>query len=263
MAISPLLSPAFGALPTHLRERLWQADALVQTASSMASGFAVLDEQLPGGGWPTHGLTELLLAGPGIGELRLLAKPLATLSRGTRPIMIMAPGPLAGVQLYPDGWSQLGVDPARLLMIHTETLADQLWAIEQALKSAACSALLAWLPAIRPEALRRLQLAAASGGDSLAFLFRAATLRQEGTPATLRLLLESGSAARLVVHLLKRRGPILERPLYINLEEPRPWRTRPSRRAPSTIDRAVRLRHAMDRPLLPDTGTRLHPAPTA
>ena len=44
-----------------------------------ATGFEVLDAQLPGGGWPHGVLTELLLAQPGIGELRLLAPALAAI----------------------------------------------------------------------------------------------------------------------------------------------------------------------------------------
>jgi len=45
-----------------------------------ASGFPLLDAQLPGGGWPHGVLTELLLPEPGVGELRLLAPALATVA---------------------------------------------------------------------------------------------------------------------------------------------------------------------------------------
>ena len=44
------------------------------------SGFAALDAQLPGGGWPHGVLTELLLPEPGVGELRLLAPALAAVA---------------------------------------------------------------------------------------------------------------------------------------------------------------------------------------
>lgn len=265
MASSPLLSPALAAFPAHLRERLWQGDTLVSTAASIASGFRILDDELPGGGWPTRGLTELLLDAPGIGELRLLAGTLSSLCRIGRPILVMTPGPLGEAALYPDGWSQLGIDPSRLLVIHTETLTDRLWAIEQGLKSAACGALLAWLPAVRQEALRRLQLAAA-GSDGLSFLFRPASLQQEGTAAPLRLLLQRdalGAERPLTVHVLKRRGPVLGHPLQIALAEPRPLRTRLAERSPSIPDVSSRVRHAVDRPSLPDTAARLHSAPAA
>lgn len=265
MALSPLLSPALRVFPAHLRERLWQGDTLVATAASIASGFQVLDEQLPGGGWPTRNLTELLLNSPGIGELRLLAGTLSSVCRTGRPIMVMTPGPLGEAVLYPDGWSHLGVDPSQLLVIHTENLTDRLWAIEQGLRSAACGALLAWLPAVRQDALRRLQLAAA-GSDGLSFLFRPAALRHEGSAAPLRLLLERDSLEperHLAVHVLKRRGPVLGQPLQIVLTEPRPLRTRSAKPSPPTPAVPPRVHHALDRPSLSDTSARLHSAPAA
>src|ERR1044071_6445717 len=45
------------------------------------TGFAALDAGLPGGGWPRHGLIEILTPQPGIGELYLLLPVLARLSR--------------------------------------------------------------------------------------------------------------------------------------------------------------------------------------
>ena len=43
---------------------------------TVASGFAALDAELPGGGWPRRVLSELLLPHPGVGEIRLLAPAL-------------------------------------------------------------------------------------------------------------------------------------------------------------------------------------------
>ncbi|HSC00640.1 MAG TPA: hypothetical protein VLE45_12055, partial [Burkholderiaceae bacterium] len=51
---------------------LWRAHQLSATSNAVtASGFAALDAELPGGGWPHRVLTELLLPHPGLGELRL------------------------------------------------------------------------------------------------------------------------------------------------------------------------------------------------
>ena len=38
---------------------------------NLASGFAALDRELPGGGWPCGALTELLGGLEGIGELQI------------------------------------------------------------------------------------------------------------------------------------------------------------------------------------------------
>ena len=48
---------------------------------TLPTGFAALDAGLPGGGWPRHGLVEILTPRPGVGELYLLLPALAALSR--------------------------------------------------------------------------------------------------------------------------------------------------------------------------------------
>jgi hypothetical protein len=251
----PSLSTAFPDLDAHLRERLWRADTLQTPRSSVASGFAALDAQLPGGGWPTHCLTELLLPAPGMGEMRLLAPCLSALARARRQIIVLASTQVEQGQFYPDGWAQLGIDPGAVLLVQAERPADRLWAVEQSLKSAAFGALLAWLPQARPDALRRLQLAAASA-DGLSFLLRPATAQAQSSAAP-----AIHSQERfLSVQLLKRRGPVLERPLLLRLSEPRPLRGRtlagrlPTRTAskPPMVPSALQ-HHALGRPTLSDT----------
>src|SRR6185369_9185070 len=51
------------------------------TVETLSTGFAALDAGLPGGGWPRHGLVEILTPRPGVGELYLLLPVLAALSR--------------------------------------------------------------------------------------------------------------------------------------------------------------------------------------
>ena len=60
--------------PQALHPALWHArGALAPRGGVLSSGFAALDAELPGGGWPAGSLTELLLGSPGLGEWRLLA----------------------------------------------------------------------------------------------------------------------------------------------------------------------------------------------
>jgi protein ImuA len=187
------------------------------------SGFGELDTQLPGGGWPTRSLTELLLPHTGLGELRLLAPALAALQQRQRCVMWFDP-PAA-----PCAWalSALGIDMRQLVVVQSRQprrrarallpAADVLWALEQALKSGHLGAVLAWLPAHLPaDALRRLQLAA-QGHDGPAFLLRDAQQRTQPSPAPLRLLLGSAGPDLLRVALLKRRGPPLAQPLMLAL----------------------------------------------
>jgi hypothetical protein len=53
------------------------------TVETFPTGFAALDAGLPGGGWPRHGLIEILTPQPGAGELYLLLPALAALSQLT------------------------------------------------------------------------------------------------------------------------------------------------------------------------------------
>ncbi|HEY6512880.1 MAG TPA: translesion DNA synthesis-associated protein ImuA [Burkholderiaceae bacterium] len=213
---------------------LWRAHQLSPPSSAVtASGFAALDGELPGGGWPHRVLTELLLPHPGLGELRLLMPALARIAgagasseQSGRSVMLFdPPAALCGSALV-----QLGVDAQQLLVVHgregvraTAGLrrllpsADLLWALEQALKSGHVGAVLAWLPQrLKADALRRLQLAAQLH-DGPAFLFREVDARLKPSAAPLRLLLQGAGIDRLSVRVLKRRGPPLAQALPLAL----------------------------------------------
>lgn len=216
------------ATPENLHPALWRAHQLGHMrAAVLGTGFAALDAQLPGGGWPRHVLTELLLPHPGVGEMRLLAPVLAGIDTrvagSARSIMLFdPPAPLCAWAL-----AQLGVDAQALIVVHGRDGAqcarhllpgaDLLWALEQALKSGQVGAVLAWLPArLRADALRRLQLAA-QAHDGPAFLLRDIDARLKPSPAPLRLALHSAGIDTLSVRVLKRRGPALAQPLLLAL----------------------------------------------
>ena len=216
-----------------LHPALWRAHQLGQAARAQgqavaASGYPVLDAQLPGGGWPARVLTELLLPHAGVGELRLLAPVLGALQRQPRGVMWFDP-PAA-----PSAWAlaALGLDLRQLVIVQSRQAAlgrvkgaarrklpaaDILWALEQALKSGHLGAAVAWLPARLPaDALRRLQLAA-QAHDGPVFLLRDAQDRARPSAAPLRLLLGSAGPDLLRITLLKRRGPPLAEPLTLSL----------------------------------------------
>jgi protein ImuA len=234
------LHPARPA-PEDFHPALWRAHQLGRSTNAqqgvVASGYADLDAQLPGGGWPARVLTELLLPHAGVGELRLLAPALAALQRQQRSLMWFDP-PAA-----PCAWAlgALDIDVRQLVVVHSRggqaglvgstgyrpgpkgrarallPAADVLWALEQALKSGHLGAALAWLPARLPaDALRRLQLAA-QAHDGPVFLLRDAEQRSRPSAAPLRLLLGSAGLDRLRVLLLKRRGPPLAQALHLAL----------------------------------------------
>jgi len=219
--------------PETLHPALWHAHQLGRSSErAVPSGFAALDAQLPGGGWPRRALTELLLPHAGVGEIRLLSLGLAaTLHEGRLVMLFDPPACLSGWTL-----AQWGVDPEQLLVVYTRRPAqspcpqglrgadshvqgggDELWALEQSLKSGHVGALLAWLPPrLRPERLRRLQLAA-HAHDGPAFMLREWAARERPSAAPLRLALRSVAPDRLAVQVLKRRGPQMTHPITLAL----------------------------------------------
>jgi len=63
------------AAPEELHPSLWLASQLARAGTRCVdTGHPVLSKQLPGGGWPTGTLVDLLLQQPGIGEMRLTCK---------------------------------------------------------------------------------------------------------------------------------------------------------------------------------------------
>jgi hypothetical protein len=196
------------ALFTH--PAIWRGDQLGRVASaSLPTGFPALDAELPGGGWPTAALTEILPQHEGIGELRLFAPALTTLS-SQRTLMWIAPPHLP----YAPALIAAGIDLSRLIVVNTTKPRETLWAIEQALRSHACGAVFAWLGKTNYAALRRLQLAA-EGHPTLAVLFRAPEVAAETTPAALRMALQI-RGGELTAGILKRRGAALAAPIRLH-----------------------------------------------
>lgn len=216
-------APQSGAAPatadaaaTHAA--VWRASQLGHAATrALSSGFARLDPELPGGGWPLGMLTELIARDSGIGELRLMVPLLRQLTRARRVVILLAPPHLP----YAPALAGFGVDLEHLLVVQAPNAADRLWAVEQTLRSGSFGALLAWLPQekTRPEHLRRLQLAAQAAQGPV-FLFRPLAAQFEPSPAPLRLLLLPRPEQRLSVQILKRRGPVLASPILLDLPQP-------------------------------------------
>ena len=189
---------------------IWRGSELARTrCPGIASGFAALDAELPGGGWPCGALSEILPQHEGIGELRILGPALAQLASRGKFIAWIAPPHLP----YAPALAAAGIALERTVIVKTSRDGDSLWAAEQALRSAACGGVLAWPRDIRYTQLRRLQFAA-EDGRCLAVLFRPPRAAHEPTPAVLRIALAT-SAGGLALSLLKRRGAPLSRPIVL------------------------------------------------
>jgi len=225
---------ALAAILAH--PAVWLGKALSRVAcASVPTGFSALDAELPGGGWPTAALTEILPQHEGIGELCILGAALAVLSAQKRTLVWIAPPHLP----YAPALAALGIDLARVIIVTTRSPRETLWATEQALRSQACGAVLAWPGAIKYPELRRLQLAA-EGNPVLAVLFRPQQAGAETSCAALRLDLKTWHGG-LAVRILKRRGTALDAPILLHSPA-----VTPGRAIKPCLDH-----HAVDRPRLP------------
>ncbi len=219
--------PPAVALPPAVAAAVWRGDQLGRApVPTRPSGFAALDAQLPGGGWPCQGLTELLCPQPGTLAWRLLAPLLRALCPASGEARPAAASPVLLVgpphPPHPPGLRADGIDERGLVWLQAHTAAERLWTTEQLLKARAPGVLVAWLPQVRPEQLRRLQVLAGAVQGPV-FVCRSQTAAREASAAPLRLLVRVGAAAgagddgpwALQVDVLKRPGPALVRTLSL------------------------------------------------
>ena len=177
---------------------LWRGDQLSHVVKAVPSGFALLDRELPGAGWPKGTLTELLLDEEGIGEMRLLLPALQRLARAGEWIALVAPPHIP----YAPAFAASSIDPGRVIIIDTAQIKDRWWAAEQVLRANSAGALLFWPESshdfrISDQRLRRLQLAA-QDGESLAFLFSGTARAVQSSPAPLRIRRYAGQTTTLL-----------------------------------------------------------------
>ncbi len=170
----------------------------------LATGYPRLDCHLPGGGWPQHALTEILLEHYGTGELKLLMPALARLSQSEEGsagwIAWIAPP----FEPYPPALQQWGIKLSRVLIVRPREATETLWAAEQALSSGNCAAVLLWSEILDDAASRRLQLAAEKG-QGWAIAFRSLKAKHHVSAAALRIQLTSGHNGT-DIGILKSRG---------------------------------------------------------
>jgi hypothetical protein len=189
---------------------VWRGSDCARVAPGVSTGFAELDAQLPGGGWPAGAITEIYAERTGVGEVQLTMPAAARLTQAGRWVSVIAPLHVP----YAPALAAHGVRLERLLLVETRAAEDNLWACEQALRASCCGAVLLWQDHVHERSLRRLQLAAESAGTTL-FLFRSARAAP-ATPAALRLHV-SRAEGRTVVRVLKRRGGGLPPPVVLDL----------------------------------------------
>ncbi|MEI6002128.1 translesion DNA synthesis-associated protein ImuA [Paraburkholderia bengalensis] len=197
-------------LPEAIHPDLWTGNQLARAASRVVPcGDDALAAELPGGGWPRGALTDLLVQQTGCGELRLLRPAFERI--GSKPVVLLQPPH----NVQPTAFAWWGLDPSNLMMVKAPKTADALWAAEQILRAGTCGALVFWQQHVRPEAVRRLHLAAQTS-ESLFFMVRPLATTRDASPAPLRLAVRAAKGG-VDVQFLKRRGPARDEPLFVAL----------------------------------------------
>jgi len=211
-----------------LHPSLWRASQLGRSRTRCVdTGHPSLSNLLPGGGWPSGALVDLLVQQPGIGEVRLLAPALAQASN--RKVVLLQP-PHAPQAI---AFAAMGVPPASALWLRADRTADALWAAEQVLRSGSCGALLFWQTQIRSDSLRRLHLAA-QAGETLFFMMRPIAAAQDPSPAPLRLGLRP-KAGGLEIEFVKRQGPRRDEPVFLPMQVGPAHVFKPQRQVPEHV----------------------------
>lgn len=194
------------------KDFIWRACDLtdsvdIESAAGIPTGFANLDQLLCDRGWPRDALLEMLVDNQGCGELRLLMPGLRhLLDQETRWLAWVNP-PFVP---YAPALNSLGIDVNRVLLVHPNSHAEALWALEKILESGSCSAALAWLNEreAQDKQLRRIQ-SRAKENRVWVTLFRPSKAARESSPAEFRFQIHSSrsnTGEKMVLSVLKRKG---------------------------------------------------------
>jgi len=200
-----------GALALEgIHPSLWRGAQLSSARMNVVQcGSEKLAAELPGGGWPKGALTDLLVQQPGVGEMRLLLPALKEVAQ--RRIALLQPPH----RFQPEAAAYWGLPETSVTVVRASKTADALWAGEQIPRAATFGALLFLQTHVRPEALRRLHLAAQTS-ESLFFMIRPLAAASDTSPAPLRIAVRPARDS-VSLQFVKRRGPARDEPLVIEL----------------------------------------------
>ncbi|MFT0850057.1 translesion DNA synthesis-associated protein ImuA [Achromobacter sp. F4_2707] len=197
--------------PEHIHPALWRATQVARPAGpTVPTGYPLLDNALPGRGWPVGQLIEVMPNQPGCGELQLFRPALARQAPERSIALVQPPHPPCT-----QAWAYWQLAPERLLWLQPSNTADALWATEQILRHNCCAAVFCWAHPLRSASLRRLQLLARQS-ETLCILLRPATVIGHSSTAVLRLAIQPVRQG-LQLHILKRQGAACPAPLTLQL----------------------------------------------
>jgi protein ImuA len=165
--------------------------------NTLPFGLAAIDSHLPEGGLACGALHEVVpetqAATPA--AFGFIVALLARLAR-PYPFIVVLPryGKRTHGRLYGHGLNSFGLDPARAILVETAHRKETLWAVAEALRSAAPRAVVGMIDKLDLKSSQRLHLAASDAGLPLLLLRPAQTL--ETSAAATRWRIGATPAAR-------------------------------------------------------------------
>jgi cell division inhibitor SulA len=161
-----------------------------------STGMAALDEMLPDGGWPKHGVVEIIVPDHYAGAIELVLPALQRLARQGRWIVMVTPPFPVRAALFTDAV----INANKVLQVNPHPGRSALWTVESMLETGDCAAVLAW-PGCDTELMdKRLHLAAARG-KGMCILFRRESHARCRSGVDVRIRLEDSEAGRAVFRL--------------------------------------------------------------
>lgn len=162
----------------------------------VSTGCAALDEMLPDGGWPKHGVVEVIVPDDRVEAMDLVLPALRKLVRQGRCLAMVTPPFSARSRLFMDS----GINANKVLQVNPHPGRSALWTVESMLETGNFTAVLAW-PECDTELMdKRLQMATARG-KSLCILFRREKHAGYRSGIDVRLRLDVGESGRAVYRL--------------------------------------------------------------
>ena len=170
----PLTGRNRAAIVDELRRLLPRLESVGGTTHVLPFGLDALDAHLPHGGLATGALHEVAPQqhGDTPAAFGFLVALLARFHPTTRPLLLVAsPRALADHgRPHGHGLRQLGLDPARLILVETRNDKQALWAMEEALRSRVPAAVAGATARLDLKTSQRLHLAAGDAGLPLVLL---------------------------------------------------------------------------------------------
>src|SRR5262249_1856981 len=194
----PLTGRNRAAIVDELRRLLPRLESHSGVARVLAFGLDALDGHLPHGGLATAALHEAAPQQPGDtpAAFGFLVALLARFRPITRPLLLVASPRVLADHGRPHGHGlrQLGLDPARLILVETRNDKQALWAMEEALRSRVPAAVGGATARLDLKTSQRLHLAARDAGLPLLLLRPARA--DEASAAATRWRIGTAEAAR-------------------------------------------------------------------